>query len=940
MTQNNTQTEISVSALKRNHLCTKSMHFDFEAKDNSSSEAGSRSQIVKDTIINALKYDLKRLMKVCYPNGKQNYKDSEKAYSRAVMEYMATRYDECGFINYQQKQEQLLWDHRRVMRYLNWERRIPSFPEPDTVELGNRTVQVKPDLLFESAPGVAEVVFLKNSFAQPRPRHKNGADEFYEYDLQLYSAILYARKKGYNNITASIYFMKKRSDCSNWYCCSQEFTGDNIIRMIDLYDGKDNELDDKIRSQYFSCLNQGIDDEEMKGIDCRFCPHYDICKYELPSISTYQEMGDSIIPSAVSYTDQQQKVIDFNHGVARVIAAAGSGKTQTIAGRIVRLLQDGVKPEEILCITFSNSGAQEMKRKIARQCLACHVKTDLEKLAVTTFHAFEFDIVKSNWKKLGYKKELTVIDTVQKYSVINRILKKHPVYEWGGKSFLNYTVSSNYGMKGALAIVADIFSEIKAMDGDENTDPRLLSSVKDLPSNVAKEIVSRYLYYKEELLANGLVDFEDMELNAFSIIDNDPDYLNQHCAYRHIFIDEYQDTSGFQMELVKRLRQNSSFESLMIVGDDWQSIYGFRGTSPEYILNFERHFNSSFMYRTINHSVSYTHNSDHVEDLYLTQNWRSKQEILDLSSQLLEYNSSGIKKTIDAARGNGGIVTVQGYDDIEQEYRAIAEMIKAEHDQGIAYDNMAVLAFTKNELRKLASCLTNTGIPSMFGAPEPISENSRIRALLAFVKLLENTENTKNAAIVANAVYRASDLSLTTGIMELPRTEILERVGEVVYMACQINQERNPKEKKEMLLSYIRSFSLEDETVEHFLEATANLDYDETISYCQDFERFGLAEEYRRLGEYPGVKLITAHSSKGLEWGVVFFTPDGIAKSFNRKASINDELRRLEFVAMTRARDTLHVTGLRMRKTASGYALNVPLQELLSVYDQKQEKTE
>ena len=157
-----------------------------------------------------------------------------------------------------------------------------------------------------------------------------------------------------------------------------------------------------------------------------------------------------------------------------------------------------------------------------------------------------------------------------------------------------------------------------------------------------------------------------MELNAFSIIDNDPDYLNQHCAYRHIFIDEYQDTSGFQMELVKRLRQNSSFESLMIVGDDWQSIYGFRGTSPEYILNFERHFNSSFMYRTINHSVSYTHNSDHVEDLYLTQNWRSKQEILDLSSQLLEYNSSGIKKTIDAARGNGGIVTVQGYDDIEQ----------------------------------------------------------------------------------------------------------------------------------------------------------------------------------------------------------------------------------------------------------------------------------
>lgn len=932
---------ISVSALKRSFACDSAKKYQYDAKDGETTEAIKRSAIVKETIVNALKHNVRAMTKVYKAPGIIDVPASEHEYSKAIMEYMSTRFVECGFINYQQQQEQLLWDHRRVMRYLLWEKRIPSFPEPGTVKIGGYTFRVHPSYAFVTNADTVELVFIRNS--KPTISNRSKSDGF-ERDMQLYAAILYGRQLGYKNITASIYFLKKKTDTSLWSGCQQEFNGDNIIRMTDFYNGKPNELDDDMR-KYVLTLQDGIPADSMQEKDCQRCPNWDICKYTLPSIATSEAdeaaVQESVV-KAVSYTAQQQKVVEFNKGVARVIAAAGSGKTQTVAGRVVKLLKDGVKPEEILCITFSNAGANEMKRKIAKECLIQKVSVDLEALKVTTFHAFEFDIAKANWKELGYGRQLTVIDTVQRFSIINQILKDHPIFEWGGKSFLNYTASVSWGSKGALAIVADVFSQIKALDGDENTPVDQLNFGEQIDHIVKMEIVKRYKYYNQMLHEKGLVDFDDMELNAFRIIDNNPDYLKNNCAYKHIIIDEFQDTSEFQMELVKRLRRGMpTFESLMIVGDDAQSIYGFRNTSPEYIIEFEKRLNAPFNFRNKVHTctdATWPSFNDSVVDLYMTSNWRSKQEILDVASNVLELNSDAIDKKIVASRGNGGKVVIQGYKTQDEERKAIAEAIKKEHDNGTAYEDIAVLAYTKSELKNIANELTALGIPSMFGAPEPVSENSRIRALLAFVKVMDNPTNTKSAAIVANAIYRASDLTLTTGIMELSKDEVQERVQKVVDKAMEIQAIINPKEKKDEFIDFIRSFSINDEVVEHFLEALENLNFDEVLKYCKDFERFGLNEEFRRLGDYPGVKLITAHSSKGLEWKVVFVTLDGIAPKFDGRSSEDrQELRRLEFVAITRAREKAFIVGTYMRKSDNSFMTNVPLYEVYRVEDMSEE---
>lgn len=934
-----TTTEIRVSSLKKSLACQANKKFAFETKPGQLGEAVVRSRIVKDTIKNALRYNLRSMTEVHKPNGSLDIPASEHAYSKAVMQYMSTRFDECGFINYQQKQEQLLWDHRRVMRYLLWEKRIPSFPEGETVLLGNTPVRVEPDVVFELNADTATVVFYRNG----KPTiTKTGKSSQFERELQLYAGILYARKKGYKNITSAIYFMKKASDHSSWNTCLQDFSGDNIMSMEDIYEeGTLNDLDAHM-SELIALLESGIPSDMMAEKDCTACPHYDICRYSLPSVKGDEiEAQISAVPTKVEYTPQQQKVIDFDRGVARVIAAAGSGKTQTVAGRVTRMLKSGVKPEEILCITFSNAGAAEMKRKIAKDCLANGVQANIDDLKITTFHAFEFDIAKANWQKLGYKRNLTVIDTVQRFSIINQILKQHPIFEWGGKSFLHYSVANSLGERGALAIVADVFSQIKAMDGDESTPIDHIVWGDEIVDFVVKtEIVKRYKFYNEALHEKGLVDFDDMELNAFQIIDNDENYIKDNCAYKHIIIDEFQDTSAFQMELVKRLRrENPAFESMMIVGDDAQAIYGFRETSPEYIIDFESKLNEPMFYRTKNHSVDVASCNDDVVDLFLTSNWRSRQEILDTASELLKLNSNAIDKHVVASKGSGGKVVVQGYKLQKDEYEEIAKAVKAEHDvNGTSYDDIAILAYKKSELHKIADVLTSHGVPSMFGAPEPVSENSRIRALLSFAKVMDNPTDTKSAAIVANAVYRASDLTLTTGIMELDAADVQARVDAVVNKAQQIVGNPNPKEKKDEFIDFIKSFSLEDEVVEHFCEALEHLSFDEALKYCRDFERFGLSEEFRRLGDYPGVKLITAHSSKGLEWEVVFCTLDGLAKPFDAVNSAErDEIRRLEFVAMTRAKERLYVTGTFVRTTATAFATNRPLYELYSTTGREHE---
>lgn len=885
-----------LSSLSRVDNCSNNRAYSFQEEVNTNvGIAPAKAGICKDAIAYALKYNLRALAS----KQEKNSYEAKKLYGRWVMEYMNTRYYECGFMVSQQRKEQVLWDWRRVMRYLNKEVRVPEFPvATKEIKLADKKYLVKPDLVFPCGNQV-EVVFIKTGEPYLNSRKTK---ELNINKLQLFAGVLYARSLGYTNIRSSFYFLKKSTDCSQWARCDMDFSGSNIVSMEDLYFGISNELDAEMEGLIKS-LKTGVDAEEMCEKDCRFCRHYDVCKYTYPPVQEKEPGSEelamedhSIDPPTITYSDEQQSVIDSTSGVIRVIAAAGSGKTQTVAGRIAKLVESGTKPENILCITFSDAGAKEMLRKIERI-----IGAQAEEIKISTFHALEFEICKANFEQLGYKHPLTVIDDVQKFGIINELLKKYPILEWNGKAFRHYGVkASGSRVPGALTIVDDIFNQIKATEqsfknltsSDIGFDPEYISD------DAVDKVISLYGKYEEMCLEKGLVSFDDMESLSRRVIESDKTYLDSAYSFEHIVVDEFQDTSEGQMDFVKHLKMLKSFKSLMVVGDDAQSIYGFRGTSPKYIIDFDRAINESCLDGT-------PVRQDSVKDIVLSKNYRSRQEILDFASDVLKKNINQIHKPITAFRTGEAQIEVNAYAFEDTEYMHIAESILEQHKNGVPYEDIAVLAFTKNELRKIADYLTRKGIPSMFGAPQPLMENSRIRAVLAFARVIGNFRNTKDASVTANAVYRAENAS-GQPFMHLSKQDIEKRVAAVVEKAKEIDKESNPVKKREIFVDFVRSFSLNDETVIKFLENLENRTFDEMIKYCSDFDAFGQNQQYRNLLDYPGVKLITAHSSKGLEWKVVYLTVNGFK---NGRRDDVEESRRLLFVSMTRARDVLNVSG-------------------------------
>ena len=863
--------------------CRKSREFSYVPKEGAQPENYFRTIIVKDTIRNALIY---------------NVRDPKE-----VMQYMQSRFPECGFKNYQQMQQQLLWDHRRVMRYLKGENRRPSFPKALPVRIGNRVYDVHCDAAFECGDQVELVIFKvgKPSMTQ------TGRGNAFQRDMQLYALQLYGRELGFKNITSSFYFLRKSSDTSYWNQCEQNFFGggDNIIQITDLYDGVENELDRRMLP-VIAKNDNGIMPESQEESTCEYCDKYDLCKYTLPparmetSDSPEEKAGDE----EVHFSEQQQKAIGFESGIARIIAGAGSGKTAVVTERVTKLLREGTDPEAILMVTFTKAGAEEMKRRIEMKA-----GKELPGLTVSTFNAFEYKIVKDCWQELGFQRIPKVIDDVERFAVIADLLSRNPIYEWSGRAFMNFSAASGWGTRGALRIAADVFRACKmskaAKGSVDMTDARSAASYEEISQAALGKLVKLYDEYEKVMLEKGLIDFDDQEILAFRMFEKDPEYLKEHFRFEHIIVDEYQDTSQGQIELLKLFRSLPTFKSLMVVGDDFQAVYGFRDTSPEYIINFEEYIGES------------------VQDIVLDRNYRSTPQICEFAGQILEPNHDKVEKDLVAARPDGVPVIVNGFYAAKDEIKYIVQGIANHLADGTRPEDIAVLAYTKSELQKIADALTKEGIPSMFGAPEPLMENSRIRAVLAFARVIRDTTDTKDALSAANALCAGA-------LMEKEPEEVEEAVRQVVERAEMIRS-ASEREQKALFLGFIDEIALGDEAVGHFREGLDAKVYEESIDYCRDFSLYGSGVEYRRTDQYPGVALVTAHSSKGLEWPVIYNTITKYQKGAAMSRRDVEETRRLLFVSATRARDELYITGLYANGTKMNKVENRFLKELFEI---------
>ena len=660
----------------------------------------------------------------------------------------------------------------------------------------------------------------------------------------------------------------------------------------------------------------------------------------------------------VTYNPAQQEAIISDKKYVRVIAGAGAGKTQVNSEVIAHKLNAlGAKPEEILAITFSKNGATEIKDRAART--AGHI---LPGLTATTFNALENEITLDNWEKFGFRHRPSVIDDVQDLPMCDILLRRHPILEWTGSSFKNYTMTSGFGTNGALRIVSDImhhcskllmrknFSAITYRDmiDDEIIPP----ASKELTPAIIDKIISFYPEYEEMKKGNDpefntpVITFDEQISFCMRVLEDDPNYLDDHYDFAYIIVDEAQDTSEDQIEFLNHIINMKKFKSLIVVGDDSQAIYeSLMGTSPDYLINLQ-----NFLYEWDKETGVKT--PIKIHDIVMDTNYRSVGSVIEMANRVIDKNTNKFDKQLVAFREFGEKPTVEGFYRKEDQkptktqlkskkpftlqegqYDKMARDIKAliDSDPTINLNDIAVLAYSKNELLAVADKLTELGIPSKFGAPEKLVDNNRVQAVLKFAHLVYKDPDTfsDDTLVVANALADGNLIEEDVDTLVEKLTEVNEYVKAI--------RESHELKKKELFIKMLRMIAHGDEAVFNFEEKFKDMDFEEIIKYCDDFEIYGDNMQYKRSQLGEGVMLITAHSSKGLEWKYVFGSITGVhklgKKSISRRKQ--EELRRLLFVLITRARDVLKLYGLYAvsGNAKDGYVFNMFLKECFDALD-------
>ena len=660
----------------------------------------------------------------------------------------------------------------------------------------------------------------------------------------------------------------------------------------------------------------------------------------------------------VKYNPAQQEAIVSDKKYIRVIAGAGAGKTQVNSEVIAHKLNTlGAKPEEILAITFSKNGATEIKDRAART--AGHV---LPGLTATTFNALENEITLDNWEKFGFRHRPSVIDDVQDLPMCDILLRRHPILEWTGSSFKNYTMTSGFGTNGALRIVSDImhhcskllmrknFSAITYRDmiDDEIIPP----ASKELTPAIIDKIISFYPEYEEMKKGNDpefntpVITFDEQISFCMRVLEDDPNYLDDHYDFAYIIVDEAQDTSEDQIEFLNHIINMKKFKSLIVVGDDSQAIYeSLMGTSPDYLINLQ-----DFLFEWNKETGVRT--PIKIHDIVMDTNYRSVGSVIEMANRVIDKNTNKFDKQLVAFREYGEKPTVEGFYRKEDQkptktqlkskkpftlqegqYDKMARDIKSliDSDPTINLNDIAVLAYSKNELLAVADKLTELGIPSKFGAPEKLVDNNRVQAVLKFAHLVYKDPDSfsDDTLVVANALADGNLIEEDVDTLVEKLTEVNEYIKAI--------RESHELKKKELFIKMLRMIAHGDEAVLNFEEKFKDMDFEEIIKYCDDFEIYGDNMQYKRSQLGEGVMLITAHSSKGLEWKYVFGSITGFhklgKKSISRRKQ--EELRRLLFVLITRARDVLKLYGLYAvsGNAKDGYVYNMFLKECFDALD-------
>ena len=592
---------------------------------------------------------------------------------------------------------------------------------------------------------------------------------------------------------------------------------------------------------------------------------------------------------------QQQEAVKYTDGSLLVLAGAGSGKTKVLTTRIVYLvLHENIQPSNILAITFTNKAAKEMKERVIDM-----LGITSYKIQISTFHSFGLLLIKENCKQLGYDNNFTILDSEDTLTVIKKIIKNLglDIKEYSPRAIKNRISSAKNEM----------------MDPDEYS--------KYANTEFENVVVEVYRKYQEKLKNNNSLDFDDLLILPIKLFQQNPTILQKYQEkYRYILVDEYQDTNQAQYLLIKML--SALYKNICVVGDNDQSIYGFRGANYKNILNFEKDY-------------------PNTKVILLEENYRSTQNILDLANDVIRHNKERKKKNLWTNNGNGAKIKYYRAQNEKDEAIHVVDAIKELINKKVEKSNIAVLYRTNAQSRIIEDVMRRENIPYKVVGSFYFYNRKEIKDLISYLKLIYNPhddvsltriinvpkrkiglrtiENINNKASLMNtsmfdAIDSGKELEFKNIIKNLQQNSDKYSLTDFVDLVLDTTGIRESLQNEKTLEADIRL-----ENLEEFKSVTKNFDEQEGLIDLGEFlEQISLVadiEEHRNNTDV--VTLMTVHSAKGLEFDHIFITglEEGIFphnNSFGSNAEIEEE-RRLCYVAITRAKKTLHILNAKRR---------------------------
>lgn len=589
----------------------------------------------------------------------------------------------------------------------------------------------------------------------------------------------------------------------------------------------------------------------------------------------------------MTLNDKQLEAVNHTEGPCLVLAGAGSGKTRVLTERIIKLIDDGVSPYNILAITFTNKAAKEMRVRVQNK-----IGDVANSIFIGTFHSFGLRILRENYDAIGYSSNITILDTDDTKSLIKRILKE------------NSFDPADYDIKY-------IISKISSAKNDGISPLEFSKLFLNEHDKVIGLVYEKYLKLLKE---NNSVDFDDLLLKPVEIFKKRKDILEKYQErFRYILVDEYQDTNSIQYELCKMLAKK--YNNIFVVGDANQSIYSWRNADYRNILNFEKDYKNA-----------------HV--VLLEENYRSTNTILKAANSVIKNNNEGTKLNLWTSIGDGEKVEYIRVEDEIKESSFVINKIKELVSEGYSYSDFAVLYRTNAQSRTVEEAFVRNNIPYNIIGSYYFYNRKEIKDLIAYLNLIYNTNDSVSLERVINTPKRGigtktidnirekanmNDISLFDAIDSGKELEFKKLILELIEDSKTMNLSDLIEDvlvKTGLRREYELDKSIESDTkvenLNEFKSLAVNFEDNGIYDLSTFLENIMLVSDKGQYAEDDNnVNIMTLHSAKGLEFNIVFILgmEEGIfphSRSFESAKELEEE-RRLCYVGITRAKKKLYL---------------------------------